>query len=135
MDRLYGETTDLLLDKLAKFKENKASYEELKELFDKEEILSEYKNWENIERKLRKEIFEKLNKLNTHLLKLEKKILTYKNMNKNQEIEINMEDIKINSNILCRNKEPLEGYSNSPWYLPCYPTLNMIEFLHENEDE
>ncbi|KAK6089794.1 hypothetical protein P3W45_001296 [Vairimorpha bombi] len=134
MDRLYAEISEKLFAELHKFKENKTTYENLFKLFEEEEMLKNAQDWEKIETNMKQEIFEYQNHLYTHLLEIEKDILEYQSLNRDKEIDINIKDLALHANMLSRNKEPPEGFAKSPWYLPCFPNLNMIEFLHNDDN-
>ncbi|EEQ82182.1 hypothetical protein NCER_101147 [Vairimorpha ceranae BRL01] len=133
MEDLYSEISEELLSELKNFKNDINAYEKLHKLFRKEDALFNFENWDNIKKNLKHEIFNFQDKLYKHLLDIDKKLLEYESLNQNQELDVNLVDIEVNSNILSRNKEPPEGFTNSSWYLPCFPNLNMIEFLHEDD--
>jgi hypothetical protein len=135
MDLLYEEIIENLLKILKKYSEDKASYDELYEAFLSEDLVFNHLSWDKKEKELRNELFDIQKDLFTHLRDVERISKNIKKEMKGEEKEIDLEMVTSHSRMISRNKMPLEGYSNSNWFLPPCPNHNHLEALYKEKDE
>lgn len=134
MQNFYDKVSKDLLESVEKYLNSEIELEELLIAQEREKLLYEYKNWDNIKKDLKESIFKMTEKLFREINECEKKIKTFKKLNESNNIECDIDSLISHSFITNRNRMPPAGYEHSNWYLGAYPTVNMIENIYEELD-
>ena len=131
LSTVYDDVVSELLKGIENFYENKITYQELSLLSFQEELFVDDCDWSAIKNNLRKKIFEHLKRMFLNLNTLENNLNILKGI-KNEEVDINEDEIFNYGMLIGRNKLQPEGCENSQFYVSAIPQNNVNEAV-ENE--
>jgi len=132
---IYEEICRLTVAAAERYLNDEISLEELLAVEEKMSLGWSYNEWPNMKQHLKNSIFENTLELYNKINDCERLVLSLQKMDKPRVIECNIEDLTAHAMILGRNRAPPLGLEQSSWYLPPFPSIQMIEALIEKPSQ
>lgn len=135
MSHIIDNLNSEFIESVEKYLNNEITLESLKIQEEKLCFIWEYNRWDEIRKTMKMEIFQLTMKLYNRIGACQRLVDSLEKLNKEEELECELDDIMSRSMMLSRNKASPLGFEASSWYVGPFPTLQMLEALKEEGEE
>lgn len=133
MDKLFADVSEDLYKCLELYMDNKIEIDELYEAERKVILVLNYNKWSKIKEELKEDICRMTLELHNKIEECEILVLLYERITQSNTVEIEEDELLSSSSLIGRNRAPPIGFEHSTWFLPAFPTIQLIEALEEDD--